>query len=414
MPTPNLMWAYPWDLLDEGIPAALDRMQQRAGTTGVAVATIYHAGKFLHPNNPRRKVVFPESGTLYFPPDPSWHGRQRIVPPVWPEAQTHDFWPALRRETAERGLELTAWTLCLHNSGVGAAMSDCSVENAFGDRLRTDLCPANPDVAAYLAAATRDIAATRQVDRILLESLEFMPFQHGFHHEVIGVPVGPSIGLLASLCFCRYCLAAAGDAGIDGVTLRTWVARRVDEHFADPFGHGDQHWSWEELRDCAGGALGRYLDVRRQVVADVARQVVDGIRSVSDCTVAALDFGPLYPHGPDGRSWESGADIDVLVDVFDEVHPTFYFTDPDVHAEKVNTYLDLVDGDAPVHPAIRAILPQTGSYEELAAQLEPLSGRVDGLSFYNYGFMARQTLDWIGSAVEQFDVTAREPQKGTA
>lgn len=415
MSTPNLIWAYPWDLLDEGIGPALDRMGQRAKATGVAVATVYHAGKFLHPNNPRRKIVFPESGTLYFPPSDDWHGRQKIVPPVWPEAAAEDFWPAVRREADQRGLTLTAWTLALHNSGIGTQHPDCCVENAFGDRLRTDLCAANPDIAHYLAAVTRDIATTRPVDRILLESLEFMPFQHGFHHEVIGVPVGPTIGLLMALCFCRHCLAAAADDGVDGEAVRRWVIDRVEAHFADPFAQQPPHLEWPELRACAHGELGGYLDMRHRVVGELTARVVAGIREVSDCTVAALDFGPLYPHGPDGRRWESGADIDLLADHVDEIHPTFYFTDLDVHHDKVATYLDLIaDTDLAVHPAIRAILPQTPSPEQLQAQLEPLSGRVDGVSFYNYGFMARQTLDWIGDAVDRFSVRTRSRHEETA
>jgi hypothetical protein len=414
VPTPNLMWAYPWDLLDEGIGPALDRMQARAKVTDVAVTAVYHAGKFLHPNNPRRKIVFPVSGTLYFPPQRSWYGRQRITPPVWPEVQTDDFWPALRHETAARGMGLSAWALCLHNSGVGSEYIDCTVENAFGDRLATDLCPANPDVGAYLTAVVRDIASTRQVDRIMLESLEFMPFQHGFHHEVIGVPVGPTVGLLMALCFCEHCLGAAQQHGVDGAAVRRWVVEQVNDHFADPFAHDPPHWSWAQLREAADGQLGLFLDVRQRIVADLARRVVAAIRDASDCTVAVIDFGPLYPHGPDGTRWESGADVEVLAGLVDEVPPTFSFTDPDVHVQKVRAYLDMLDARLPVHPAIRAILPQTGDPEALAAQLAPLSGHIDGISFYNYGFMARQTLDWIGGALDGLEVMERQPSKELA
>lgn len=395
MTVPTTLWAYPWDLLDEGIDAALRRMAERAGATDVAVATVYHAGKFLHPNNPRRKVVFPRSGTLYYRADLSWYGKGAITPPLWPPLNEHDFWPELSQHAGARGLGLTAWVVCLHNSGVGQAHPAATVQNAFGDQIPTDLCAANPDVAAYLTAVTADIAAAGHVDRILLESLEYMPFQHGYHHEVLGVPIGPTVGLLLSLCFCAHCKARAADAGVDADQVRTHVARVVDDHFADPFA-GVPRWSWEELRSAADGQLGRYLDVRAGSVANLANAVVAGIRERNgDVRVAALDFGPLYGNGPDGRRWESGADLDVLDALVDELHPTFYFTDPEVHDAKVEQYLELA-GDATVVPALRAILPQTAGREDLARQLTPLVGRVAGLSFYNYGFMARQTLDWIG------------------
>ncbi|MCK5573935.1 MAG: hypothetical protein KAJ12_14290 [Bacteroidetes bacterium] len=36
------------------------------GLTSVSLASSYHAGKFLAPRNPRRKVVFLQDGTIYF------------------------------------------------------------------------------------------------------------------------------------------------------------------------------------------------------------------------------------------------------------------------------------------------------------------------------------------------------------
>ena len=98
--TETSIWAYPWDLADEGIGEALETMRERAGASGVNVATVYHAGKFLHVHNPKRRVVFPRSGTLYFQPDDNWHGRLRIRPPVWDGVE--GFWTDLRREAGLR------------------------------------------------------------------------------------------------------------------------------------------------------------------------------------------------------------------------------------------------------------------------------------------------------------------------
>jgi hypothetical protein len=94
------IWAYPWDLADEGIGTALGRIRGRAGAEALSVAAVYHAGKFLHVHNPVRRVVFPRSGTLYFEPG-DWHGRLRIVPPVWEGAP--GFWPQPSWAFASRG-----------------------------------------------------------------------------------------------------------------------------------------------------------------------------------------------------------------------------------------------------------------------------------------------------------------------
>ena len=70
------VWAYPWDLHDIGLDTALDRISQ-AGGNCVSLATSYHAGRFLQPGNPRRKVYFPQDGTVYYRLDPTrWKGQK--------------------------------------------------------------------------------------------------------------------------------------------------------------------------------------------------------------------------------------------------------------------------------------------------------------------------------------------------
>lgn len=389
------IWTYPWDLADEGIGEALGTMQERAGATGVNVATVYHAGKFLHVHNPKRRVVFPRSGMLYFQPDDSWHGRLRITPPVWDEVE--GFWTNLRREAERFELKLTAWVLCLHNSGIGFAHPDCAVENAFGDRIYTDLCANNPDVRAYLVALTRDIATNVGADRLLLESLEYMPFRHDYHHEVIGIPTGPTVDFLMSLCFCPHCHEAAAQMGVDIGTVRTWTRETLESHFADPFA-ATTEMSWAELHEAVGGEFSGFLGLRQEAVISLFTEVAESVRESSSARLATLDFGPLFSNGPDGRAWENGVDLSRLLPLVDEIHPTFYFTDAETHRQKAEEYVGLLSGDKPMVPAIRTILPQTDSEERLLEQLAPLAPQATGFSFYNYGFMPLPALDWIKAA----------------
>ncbi len=391
------IWAYAWDVLDEGVGPALETMQDRGGLTGVNIATAYHSGKFLHVHNPKRRVVFPEPGALYFSPDTSWYGKLRIKPPVWEGAHT-SFWKDVREETSRRNMTLTAWTLSLHNSMIGFTYPDCSVENAYGDKLAPNLCPNHPDVRAYQVALVKDIAQHLDADRILLESLEFMPFQHGYHHEVNGVPLPPGVDFLMSLCFCENCARASERKGIDFQSLRSWVTQTLDRHFADPFS-APVELGWAELKAAMDGEFQQFLDMRAESLASLLREMVEQIRDVSPCRVAMLDFGPLFGLGPDGRRWQSGVDLDDYLALVDETHPTFYFTDLDVHRAKIDQYTSVLNGQKPMHAAIRAILPQIASPEELEEQLKPLAPHVAGFSFYNYGFIALPVLDWIRNGV---------------
>ena len=62
------MWTYAWDILDLGYDGALGELRDRAGLNSVSLASSYHAGRFLQPRSPKRKVYFPEDGTIYFHP----------------------------------------------------------------------------------------------------------------------------------------------------------------------------------------------------------------------------------------------------------------------------------------------------------------------------------------------------------
>ncbi len=60
----------------------VSEVTERAGVGGISLATVYHAGRFLQPRSPRRKVYFPEDGTVYFDITPSKYDSSLIKPQV--------------------------------------------------------------------------------------------------------------------------------------------------------------------------------------------------------------------------------------------------------------------------------------------------------------------------------------------
>ena len=396
---PRGMYAYPWDLLDEGIDTVLDRLQQRAGIDTVYLTSWYHSGMFFLPHNPKRKTYFPEPGALYFAPG-EWHGRSAIAPPVSGLTGDWDgFWHAVRDGCDARGMQLSSWMPVLHNSGAGRRYPQFTVHNAWGDPITHSLCPSHEEVRELVVDVVGDVADSGLFDRILLESIEYLPLHHGYHHEVIGVEIGATLGFLLSLCFCDACRARTRAAGVDADGLRSWLrdtcSRALDG------GEGGLPATWEELKAAAGGDLGRYLEVRKAGLTGVLAAVRERIGGAAGPRLAILDFGPLYPLGPDGRAWQSGVDLDQQLPLVDEVHPTFYFTDDDVLQEKIAEYAAALAGEKPQVPAIRAILPQTTGRESLAHQVRSTAPHASGFTFYNYGFMPLSTLDWIGEALRE-------------
>ena len=165
------MWSYPWDLEDCGMAYALDDMKAH-GIDGVSMITSYHAGRFLCIRSPKRKIYFPEDGVAYYPCDMKKFEHQRIQPRQAQFSREHpDFWPKLFEETEKRGMTVSGWTVCLHNTRIGMAYPDTCVHNAYGDAVYYNQCPSNPDVRTYMCTLLDDLCTQVPLDALELESM---------------------------------------------------------------------------------------------------------------------------------------------------------------------------------------------------------------------------------------------------
>ena len=395
MTAPLGLYAYPWDLIDEGTSAVLDALE-RAGLNSLYITTWYHSGMFFLPHNPKRRVHFPEPGALYFDPGP-WHAEHPLAPTVSKlSTDWSGFWEELARSADDRGITLSAWMPVLHNSGVGNAHPDVAVENPWGDRITHTLCPSNPSVRDLVLSVMKDVAAMGIFDRVLLESIEYLPLRHDHHHEVIGVPLDPDVEFLASLCFCPACNARLKTNGVDADLVRDWVCSTVDSSLD---GAPREVMGWTGIEAAAGGQMEGYLLSRESGPSDLIVEAAETFRETGEPKIGCLDFGPLFPLGPNGRRWQNGVDLNRILDHIDELHPTFYQADPSSREQSIADYNSVVGPTVTQIPALRAVLPQTFDSAGLAAQAAAVASTASGVSFYNYSFMPLRCLDWIRDAV---------------
>ena len=117
--------------------------------------------------------------------------------------------------------------------------------------------------------------------------------------------------------------------------------------------------------------------------------------------IGLVDFGPLYPLGPNNQRWQNGVNLNSLLPLIDEIHPTFYFADLDLIKEKYDVYKKVLNNKVEMIPAMRTILPQVSNQLDLKNQLQVFNKDASGFSFYNYSFMNYENLDWIHQSLSE-------------
>jgi hypothetical protein len=412
--------AFATDLLDEGLDSVVDNVRNRAGATGITLATAYHDARDVFSHNPRRVVYFQEPGAVFFQPSPSLFRGLKIQPPVSGLLGERDLVADLVRVADTRGIDANAWIVLFHVDR-GRDIEEFAPRNAFGDAYLTQLCPSNPEVQAYARALVSDVAA-RGVDSILLEAFHFLPFTHGYHHERAFVEITPLTSFLLSLCFCESCARAASEDGLDLASLRAavqaMIRRRLERVEPDPVGLDDP----QAVRAMFDGELGRLLDVRAALVTSLVGELVETVRSVNaqtalipiDPSGALKGYAGGQPTGAPAPSiaWQCGVDLPAIAKVAGALEVMGYASTPDRVRVDLDAYAQAIPASSHLGVILRPCRPDCDGPENLGAKLEIASslglGRVD---FYHYGLAPLEALDWIKKALSSADAAVSSTSK---
>jgi hypothetical protein len=383
------IYAYPWDLAEEGVESAVSRFR-KLGLDTVTIAGSYHAGKFLRPHGRQGKVYFPEDGTVYFKPDPGRYGA--IKPVVNTMLADRDV---LRELTDTRDTAANVWLVLLHNTLLASAHPESAVANAFGDRYIYSLCPSAPDARAYALALTRDVTDSYAVSGLSLETPGFLPYVHGFHHEFALNAPNRWLDNLLGLCFCDHCIGAATQAGFDARRLRAQVANDIQSYLASdvefPADMAEAFW----LADTrVGGELGNFLAWRSSVVTSLVAEIRASVRT--DAAVAVI---PSVAR-PTAAAWYEGSDLGGLAEAAGIIEACFY--EPGAARVKADLH-DVkrrLNGRGKLRGILRPAWPDFTQLGEFLAAVEALADNgVDEIAFYNWGHLRDANVAWIGEAL---------------
>ena len=306
------VWAYPWDLADEGVAAALDWLRD-AGFDAIELCPNYHAISTFAPRNLGRSIHYSEQGAVYFPARAERYGR--IEPRVFDEPEVLSAYTQAAEHAPSRGIQLNAWVIGMFQPWIARAYPDTAIENVFGARSFATTCPASPDVQEYLAALVGDLCDQYPVHSALLERPGHPEFAYGWVRERILIDLDPWTRFLAGLCFCENCLTAARTHGVDALEVRESVARELRERLSSKQESGDLECTIAARAETDEEFRG-YLEAREQSATRLVEGVHRALRGIGHAPEPDARGGRLGSHriapgrsaGPDRRPAAAGPD----------------------------------------------------------------------------------------------------------
>jgi hypothetical protein len=213
--TKFFFWCYPWDLDEEGIEAAIDRMTGEIGVDALSVATTLHGISEFRARSFARQRTIEYDAAAHFQPNPRHYSNTRVRPIAAPWMKSRNPLDKISRHAEKQGLKLRAWTVCCHGSAMVARYPMTACINALGDASPNWMCPSNPDVREYVTALVEDLTTNYPVETMELEAVDFGGLPHAHRHVRTGIGARPLEQVLLSWCFCPSCRQRAGELGID-------------------------------------------------------------------------------------------------------------------------------------------------------------------------------------------------------
>jgi hypothetical protein len=255
---------YPWDLLDDGLDAALECIQGTLGATGITLVVASPPKALLRRGSDGTLRMIRTGGGLWFPPDGARYASTRCQPVVSDQAKGRNVLRPVIDACRKRGLGLRLAIAATVLGRMAERHPFAAVRNILDDVSTTRLCLSNPDVGEFLRGLVGELSRNYEP-----EVVELRDFDRGRAGDATAgiecsVEVGPVGDGLLSLCGCESCRQAAAAAGVDveaamrsaDVTLRRVFEDRTDRgSFADLL--------------AADTPLREYVEVQGRVLADL-------------------------------------------------------------------------------------------------------------------------------------------------
>jgi hypothetical protein len=386
------LFAYPWDIKSAGaVPFAAEA--RKLGANRVYVATRYHTAEVIMPRRKTAVVFNADENGYHLPLARSAFSGIGAQAPVDQGGQGGQLFGDLAQATAREDVGLSAWIVALHASRLAQAHPESALENCFGDRSAHFLCPADPATATYLAELVAATLATGMFSGVMLEGVSYGLLGHGHPHELHGVRMDPVCRYLASLCFCRSCLAEGQRRGIDGAQLRAWVTAELGRTWNGPLGPARMDDEGAELASLLVTQPG--LAAWTRMRCEIVTGLVDVLSAIGRDLGVRVDLSAAIWGRPVYLNWMEGVDLAASGPLVDHVVLESYYPSAAEIARELDHASFLLP---PAKLGLAALLwhGYLTSYEDLASKIDlALSCGISKFSFYHLSSAPSTMLGWL-------------------
>jgi hypothetical protein len=297
------------------------------------------------------------------------------------------------------GLDVNAWAVFMHNSGIGFVEPSATAENALGNKFLSELCPSNPRVAQYAYGLVADLSS-RGIKSIAMESMHWHGARHGEHHERFFMELSEITEFLFSLCFCPSCIANFDRTGGNGAQLKEKVKQALQPFLTDKDPWLGQTVTKAALAEIVDAEILGYLTAREATLAAVYAEIFR-IASASGVDVSYVDQSTLLDMNsatPLDLSWLVGIDPQSIVNSLTAFEPLVYRKSPAEVAAIYKHYSDHLK--MRLKPILRPTFPDNTDEKNLREKVAALAalGAAD-IDFYLLDTWRPRDLTWVASAL---------------
>lgn len=206
--------AYPFDLVDEGIEIALDRLCGEVGVSGVSIHAASAPVVQLRSRDLEHRI-YRTRGGMFFHPDERHYSATRCKPIVSSRIKGRDPVERIAEACSQRGMKLRVVVSASMVGRLAQRYPEMAAKNALGDRSHIALCLAHPDVEALVRGLLADLSSRHELAGIVVSDF-VIGWPEAVSHDLSApVAIGELETALLATCFCESCHRRAMTAGVD-------------------------------------------------------------------------------------------------------------------------------------------------------------------------------------------------------